>query len=819
MVDKIDPTNQNSVEYGQSLLDRKIAQEEKFAKEARKDNRINYAFQALGGVDKLIKDRARRNVMQQNNQLTQDIIREEAEFVKLQKEFVDQADWRNASSVEAHAVKLAKDDLAEVWKLRLNEGLYGDDEKEYQNTVKALSDDYLKKYKENRISVLPFETKEAYTADLRAQLNKEAPSGLLDIALRGVGFRGNKQEELKTKISSVRDTYKDRLRDRPGVKGTMVELSDEAKLALIQAPKQPSKKTEELKKTTVIKNTDSTTGEVTYTDVFGNKLTEFSDLNVSLTRDEINRQVLNISKRYNARYGRSQPATIHSAIDNPNSPYYDLRLADELKLNNLFKSTFNVDTNKDTLKGQIKNEMSVIDTEGQFKNDNILEEQTALGNRYALSYQLLKNGGTKEMYDNLMNRVSEDAIRIQHRGIVDNNGVIQPVGETQALALSHQYHTTQGITKQSKTSGVFGGSTEEFYVYNYQPLDITQFDSEVPVQINRDADGKPDSIEQINRDTEELIQSEEFQTKSPTEQKQVLQNAADQGADINPDLLRPDGTEKDPTGFLGPIKNNVTGKIMSEVTMGVGPEDSQKLIPILVPTLTNEEIETLQNMELEGNVASIPQSIKDKAVRYAQEREEKGLSPFYGGGNLGERPEEVQFELTGNEMILTDEVPSIDETEAFLKMEQDIPRPEFKELTREERIQQSKEERERAKIERDKRSSPAGRKKIKEAREKREDEIKKSVYDTFIDPDRFDMQRIQQYADGRLSKNRKKGSTLGTLGKTLEKYGLENMSIPEIKKWLATKDIKTAYSPSDIQAELSKGNPVFVGDYRDKTGG
>ena len=68
MVDKIDPTNQTSVEYGQSLLDRKVEQEEKFAKAAQKDRKLDYAFQALGGVDKLIKDRARRNVMQQNNQ-------------------------------------------------------------------------------------------------------------------------------------------------------------------------------------------------------------------------------------------------------------------------------------------------------------------------------------------------------------------------------------------------------------------------------------------------------------------------------------------------------------------------------------------------------------------------------------------------------------------------------------------------------------------------------------------------------------------------------------------------------------------------------
>ena len=608
MVDRIDPTNQTSVEYGEALLERKFEQEEKAARAARKDRNLDYAFQVLGGVDNLIKDRARRNVIERNDELTQAIIREEAEFNKLQKEFEEQAPWRNASSPEAYAVKLAKNDLADVWKARLDEGLYGDDEKEYQDSVKALADNYYNKYQENKISALPFETKEEYTAELRAMLNKQAPSGLLDIALRGLGFRGNKQEELATKISGVQDKYKDRLRDRPEVKGTTVELSDEANLALIQSPKQPLKKTEELKKNTVVKHTDSQTGQVTYTDVFGNKITDFSDLNVPLTRDEINRKVLDITNRYESRYGRSQPATIHSAIDNPNSPYYDLRLADELKVNGLFKNTFNIDTNRDTLKGQIKNEMSVIDKEGQFKNDNILEEQTALGNRYALSYQLLKNGGTNEMYNNFLTRVSEDAIRIQQRGIVDNNGVLQPVGEGEALRLSHHHHATQGITKQSKSAGLFGLQTDEFYVYNYQPLNITQFDSEVPVQINRDADGKPDSIEQINRDTEEIINSEEFQTKSPTEQKQILQNAADQGADINPELLqagpRPEGLQPELTGDEdfdsfrvgsetlladeGPTTQDVQNFVDTEKEM-LSP--SRQPTPVNLSTLTEEELE------------------------------------------------------------------------------------------------------------------------------------------------------------------------------------------------------------------------------------
>ena len=95
------------------------------------------------------------------------------------------------------------------------------------------------------------------------------------------------------------------------------------------------------------------------------------------------------------------------------------------------------------------------------------------------------------------------------------------------------------------------------------------------------------------------------------------------------DMTRVDGTKKSSQGWLGPIKNNVTGQIMTEVSMGIGPEDKQKLIPLLVPTLNKKEIEILQNMKIEGNIKNIPQSIKDKAVQHAKQREVEGLNVFY----------------------------------------------------------------------------------------------------------------------------------------------------------------------------------------------
>jgi hypothetical protein len=95
------------------------------------------------------------------------------------------------------------------------------------------------------------------------------------------------------------------------------------------------------------------------------------------------------------------------------------------------------------------------------------------------------------------------------------------------------------------------------------------------------------------------------------------------------DMTRVDGTKKSSQGWLGPIKNNVTGQIMTEVSMGIGPEDNQKLIPLLVPTLNQKEIKILQNMKIEGNIKNIPQSIKDKAIQHAKQREVEGLNVFY----------------------------------------------------------------------------------------------------------------------------------------------------------------------------------------------
>jgi hypothetical protein len=102
------------------------------------------------------------------------------------------------------------------------------------------------------------------------------------------------------------------------------------------------------------------------------------------------------------------------------------------------------------------------------------------------------------------------------------------------------------------------------------------------------------------------------------------------GGKVPDDMKRIDGTTKSLKGFLGPIVSLATGKIMTEVSIGGGKDEP--LIPVLVPTLTKDEIETMRNIDFEGNPKAIPEGIIKKAIQHAEERKAQGLSPFYQDG-------------------------------------------------------------------------------------------------------------------------------------------------------------------------------------------
>ena len=102
--------------------------------------------------------------------------------------------------------------------------------------------------------------------------------------------------------------------------------------------------------------------------------------------------------------------------------------------------------------------------------------------------------------------------------------------------------------------------------------------------------------------------------------------------ELPPDAYREDGSLKSATGFLGPIVNNETGKTQTELSVTFGDVLGGRPIPLLVSTLTEEDQDWFRENDAEGNPKSVPDSIKQKAIIHALERDKEGLDPFYQDG-------------------------------------------------------------------------------------------------------------------------------------------------------------------------------------------
>ena len=97
------------------------------------------------------------------------------------------------------------------------------------------------------------------------------------------------------------------------------------------------------------------------------------------------------------------------------------------------------------------------------------------------------------------------------------------------------------------------------------------------------------------------------------------------------DMLRPDNTKKG-FGWLGPL-TRPDGKVSTELSIGMDFGDGKEtLLPLIVPTLSQQETQWLLNNDIEGKVNTVPRSIMDKAIQHAQQRMAAGLSPFADGG-------------------------------------------------------------------------------------------------------------------------------------------------------------------------------------------
>lgn len=152
---------------------------------------------------------------------------------------------------------------------------------------------------------------------------------------------------------------------------------------------------------------------------------------------------------------------------------------------------------------------------------------------------------------------------------------------------------------------------------------------------------------------------------------QRLQDANRGSPDVRPDLAdihaqpgaaftdsaawakRADGSQKG-NGWLGLLRRP-DGGVSSEISIGVELNGKEQDIPLLVPGLSRAEVDKVLSLKTDENFnRNLPQSIKNKAIAFAQQRIGSGKSPFAsvsespgsGAGNTLDPQEEAKLVST-----------------------------------------------------------------------------------------------------------------------------------------------------------------------------
>jgi hypothetical protein len=102
--------------------------------------------------------------------------------------------------------------------------------------------------------------------------------------------------------------------------------------------------------------------------------------------------------------------------------------------------------------------------------------------------------------------------------------------------------------------------------------------------------------------------------------------------------MRPDKTAKG-SGYFGEIKRP-DGNVMTEISIGVGLNGKETLIPLIVPTLNKSELNYLMrnNPDSEMFMEKMPKSIMNKAVDHAVMRMKENKSPFASPEEVTQMP-------------------------------------------------------------------------------------------------------------------------------------------------------------------------------------
>jgi hypothetical protein len=102
--------------------------------------------------------------------------------------------------------------------------------------------------------------------------------------------------------------------------------------------------------------------------------------------------------------------------------------------------------------------------------------------------------------------------------------------------------------------------------------------------------------------------------------------------------MRPDKTAKG-AGYFGEIKRP-DGNVMTEISIGVGLNGKETLIPLVVPTLNRSELNYLMKADPQSKMfmEKMPKSIMDKAVDHAVTRMKENKSPFANPDEVSPMP-------------------------------------------------------------------------------------------------------------------------------------------------------------------------------------
>jgi len=117
--------------------------------------------------------------------------------------------------------------------------------------------------------------------------------------------------------------------------------------------------------------------------------------------------------------------------------------------------------------------------------------------------------------------------------------------------------------------------------------------------------------------------------------KALTRGKYSKGSEVRSDMRRSDGSTKSARGYLGPIKNKLSGGTMTEFATDMQYKGKSIDVPTMVPTQSKEAIAYMQNMEpgkgwnMEDPMAK---EIINKAREHARMRIDQGKSPFYQDG-------------------------------------------------------------------------------------------------------------------------------------------------------------------------------------------